>query len=700
MTSSLTTKDINKTIFAMRLVRFALSFLMTASIGVSGNAQEMPPQSGVVASASEPLAIKTTPVKGGAISRKANVGQAVYLNDEIKTSASAKAQILLRDQSVFNIGPNSTLIIDKFVYDPQKSELNVSIQKGAFKFVSGKIANTSNEAMKVSLPNATIAVRGTGVAGVVEPNGSATVMLLHGVVDVTSTASSATSTLSKSGWGVQINPAGVVSAPAPVPADVSRNIMQTSKVSQPASTAASSSASSSSNTNSTTASTPSASSGGGNSSATAAPLATSSSTTQTSTTALAVPEVIGAVTPVAASIASTAPTSSSTIQSVTTGSGVSTTSSSTTLAGSASGTFSSAAATSSLASGNAQLTIANTYLSTAQTASSDAVTSSNSAATQAGTAATQASTAATQATAAANPPALTPESAIRANELAAAAAALASSASSSATSYATQASSNANSASQASASSIQASNLALGYAVTATQQSNADTGLVNQAKILTTSANTASTAATLANAQATSASSTAQSSADQASASSLAAASSALSAYQSASTVAQSLTPYEFITQTIANSGVLNPLGNVTFSANNITMSCIAGVACGGSSSAATINSHNFVINFQNSTVTNNYNISYSNFNGYSGTISGVNAATPINWILSNPNAISLPVTGQVSTNPVSAESNVILSSVGIANVTNRANLAIVFTRLSSGGNYMGTGSGYKILGK
>ena len=668
------------------------------------HADEMPPQSGVIAMASEPVSVKTTPLKGRVTSRTANTGQPIYLNDEIKTSATSKAQILLKDQSVFNIGPNSTMVIDKFVYDPQKSALNVSIQKGAFKFVSGKIANTSDEAMKVSLPNATIAVRGTGVAGIVEPNGSATVMLLHGTVDVTSVANNSTSTLSKSGWGVQINPTGVVSPPAPLPADVTRNIMQTSKVTQavPA-TASSNSGSNTANTAASSSSSTSGSSSGttANSTSTASG---SANTSSNATATLATPEVTNTVTPVAASVATTAPATTSAIQSVTAGSGVTPTSSSTTLASSSSGTFSSTAATASLNLGNAQLTAANTYLATAQTQSSNAVSQASSAATEATSAATQATTAAAQATIAANASATTPALAIRANELADTAAALASTASTSASSYSSQAAASNTNAAQASTSSIQASNLAIGYAVTATQQSNADTSLVSQAKTLSTQANTASASATLANTQAASAASAAQTSANQAVVSSFAAANSALNAYQSALTIAQTLTPYESITQAIATSGALNPLGNVTFSTTNVAMSCINGANCGATTSSATINSHSFIFNFLNSTVTNNYNISYNNFNGYTGTVSGSNAATAINW--SSATVVSLPVTGQVSSSPVAAAMDVLLSSVGTQNLTKRANLATVFTSISSpinggGTAYMGVGAtGYKILGK
>jgi hypothetical protein len=670
------------------------------------HADELPPQSGVIAMASEPVLVKTTPLKGKVTSRTANTGQPIYLNDEIKTSATSKAQILLKDQSVFNIGPNSTMVIDKFVYDPQKSALNVSIQKGAFKFVSGKIANTSDEAMKVSLPNATIAVRGTGVAGIVEPNGSATVMLLHGTVDVTSMANNSTSTLSKSGWGVQINPTGVVSPPAPLPADITRNIMQTSKVTQ-AVPATVSSNSGSNTANTAASSTSSTSSTSGSSSGTTANSTSTASgsanTSSNATATLTTPEVTNTVTPVAASVATTAPATTSAIQSVTAGSGVTPTSSSTTLASSSSGTFSSAAATASLNLGNAQLTTANSYLATAQTQSSNAVSQASSAATEATSAATQATTAATQATIAANASATTPALAIRANELASTAATLASTASTSASSYSSQAATSNTNAAQASTSSIQASNLAIGYAVTATQQSNADTSLVSQAKTLSTQANTTSASATLANTQAASAVSAAQTSADQAVVSSFAAANSALNAYQSALTIAQTLTPYETITQGIDISGVLKPLGNVTFSTTNVAMSCINGVNCGGATSSATINSHSFIFNFLNSTVTNSYNISYNNFNGYTGTVSGANTATAINW--SSASIVSLPVTGQVSSSPVAAAMDVVLSSVGIQSQTKRANLATVFTSISSpingGGNaYMGVGNGYKILGK
>lgn len=186
-------------------------------------ANTMPPVSGVISIATEPVTIKTTSVEGKVTNRTVGVGQPIYLNDEIKTGPNNKLQILLKDQTVFNVGPNSVMTIDKFVFDPTKGELSVGIQKGAFKFVSGKVSNSNPDAMKVKLPNATISVRGTGVAGNVAPDGASTVVLLHGVVDVAS--SSGSSTLSKSGWGVQVAPGGAVGQPTVIPPEITKGIM-------------------------------------------------------------------------------------------------------------------------------------------------------------------------------------------------------------------------------------------------------------------------------------------------------------------------------------------------------------------------------------------------------------------------------------------------------------------------------------------
>ena len=131
---------------------------------------------GVVAAAGGKVEL-TTP---GQVGRVAQSGQPIFIGDEVKTDAQGHLQILLLDETVFTIGPNSTITIDKFVYDPKsyKGEIKASITQGVFRYVSGKIAAKNPDSVKVKLPAASIGFRGTIVGGSVGTNGQGLVGLL------------------------------------------------------------------------------------------------------------------------------------------------------------------------------------------------------------------------------------------------------------------------------------------------------------------------------------------------------------------------------------------------------------------------------------------------------------------------------------------------------------------------------------------
>ena len=59
------------------------------------------------------------------------------------------------------------MVLDELVYDPATGAGNMAVDmlEGAFSFVSGEIAKTGPDAMKVTTPVATIGIRGTTVAG-------------------------------------------------------------------------------------------------------------------------------------------------------------------------------------------------------------------------------------------------------------------------------------------------------------------------------------------------------------------------------------------------------------------------------------------------------------------------------------------------------------------------------------------------------
>ena len=96
------------------------------------------------------------------------VGAGVVYKENIQTSAQGSTQILFPDQSTLNIGRNSSLVIDEYVYDPQTNQgsMLASLTKGTMRFVGGQISHS--DGVTVNTPVATLGIRG-GVATVVYP---------------------------------------------------------------------------------------------------------------------------------------------------------------------------------------------------------------------------------------------------------------------------------------------------------------------------------------------------------------------------------------------------------------------------------------------------------------------------------------------------------------------------------------------------
>lgn len=106
-----------------------------------------------------------------AVGENVRSGDPVFLGDTIETGPDSGLQIMLIDETIFTIGPDAALIIDEFVYDPETSagKVTASVLKGAFRFVSGRVAKDEPRNMSVKTPVGTIGIRGTSAAGRVIP---------------------------------------------------------------------------------------------------------------------------------------------------------------------------------------------------------------------------------------------------------------------------------------------------------------------------------------------------------------------------------------------------------------------------------------------------------------------------------------------------------------------------------------------------
>ena len=114
--------------------------------------------------------------------KKLNVGDPIFFGDTVSTDEGGKSQILFIDQTVMTVGSNTELIIDEFIFDPEKSDgkLLSTIKSGSVKILTGKISEKNPENLVVETPAGTIGTRGTEFKAAVDPETLKSKILLIG----------------------------------------------------------------------------------------------------------------------------------------------------------------------------------------------------------------------------------------------------------------------------------------------------------------------------------------------------------------------------------------------------------------------------------------------------------------------------------------------------------------------------------------
>jgi hypothetical protein len=138
-----------------------------------------------------------------AAAKPAMVGMAVHMKDELRTGTNGRMLVSFLDGTELTLGENASVVVDRFVYDPDQGIGKTALQttKGAFRFVTGRIKELKEKSIVVSTPFADIAVRGTEFwGGLIDAKYG--VLLLEGEVTVSNQAGRVT--LSKTGEGTNI----------------------------------------------------------------------------------------------------------------------------------------------------------------------------------------------------------------------------------------------------------------------------------------------------------------------------------------------------------------------------------------------------------------------------------------------------------------------------------------------------------------
>jgi hypothetical protein len=132
------------------------------------------------------------------------IGAEIVHNERIITDASGQTQLLFRDGSTFTVGENADVVIDDFVYDPEttKGKLALSVTRGAFRFVGGKLSKDGSVA--ISTPAAVLGVRGGIVTGEVSEAGETTADLHFGDALTVLGRDGRMQTVTRPGFGVTV----------------------------------------------------------------------------------------------------------------------------------------------------------------------------------------------------------------------------------------------------------------------------------------------------------------------------------------------------------------------------------------------------------------------------------------------------------------------------------------------------------------
>lgn len=112
--------------------------------------------------------------------RKLVTQDPVREREVLEAALNSRGEFILADDTKLVLGPTARLVLDEFVYEPNRTANNkvtVNFVKGAFRFISG---GSGRQAYEIKTPLASLGIRGTKLDGFVADDGRMA-LLLHQV---------------------------------------------------------------------------------------------------------------------------------------------------------------------------------------------------------------------------------------------------------------------------------------------------------------------------------------------------------------------------------------------------------------------------------------------------------------------------------------------------------------------------------------
>lgn len=142
----------------MRRTRYTAALLLTVSfLGWS-----------VPALAKETIGVVDNSQGAATITREGKVfaadrGTKLLVGDTLSTGSDGSMGLILRDNSTLSLGPDSNLVIRKFLFSPGEEKLGLMarLSRGTMAYLSGLIGKLAPESVRIETPTSTIGIRGT-----------------------------------------------------------------------------------------------------------------------------------------------------------------------------------------------------------------------------------------------------------------------------------------------------------------------------------------------------------------------------------------------------------------------------------------------------------------------------------------------------------------------------------------------------------
>jgi len=122
------------------------------------------------------------------------LGTPVYQGDVIQTSGDGALNITFIDETSLAISENAKVALDNYKFDAktESGETDISVLRGVFVYTSGLIGRDDPDDVKIDTPVGSIGIRGTIIAGNINPNGQSEISVLEGAIVITNGVSERT----------------------------------------------------------------------------------------------------------------------------------------------------------------------------------------------------------------------------------------------------------------------------------------------------------------------------------------------------------------------------------------------------------------------------------------------------------------------------------------------------------------------------